>query len=466
MGELKARGIRLLFLAVASWVLALLAWRWQSTRDVKKIEIDQSKLVFSGLKINKITTISLTTTSGQFELHRDNEDGFWRIVRPHALDADNTVIEGLLKFVGDLRVTQVLSDPKTDILGLDVPKLSMVLNSSDGSQYGLEIGVKNSYDGSLSVRRLGEKQALVVTGDLEFQADKDLHDLREKRLLTIDSGSISEIRVRAGDLNNVLSVQPDGAMHIASHGNFPVDKSQAEALLAGLANMNAAEFYDDVTSETLERLGLNTPDVDVHVVLKEGSGNAHILIKENKSEAFAMVEGKSTAIRLGNTQIVKRLRVSVDELRDHHIFSVDPDAIASLQIRKADMILTLTKHGAKDKVRWIIEGHKKEALASAVQGLLYRLSHVRGDRIDDVLAKEDPKGVHSFARPMIELKATDASGALIGWLRLAESQRGTHKTASGPVGTEPIRITEIAAEALGDISADPADYYQAKETVQ
>jgi hypothetical protein len=102
------------------------------------------------------------------------------------------------------------------------------------------VGGEVERDGSLYVQ-LGSGQVALVPGDLERVLDRSTFDLRDHRLLPVDTGGLSRLELSTPALRAAL-VQQGGGFQLTGAPPEPADAQAVEGLLSWLGGLRATGY--------------------------------------------------------------------------------------------------------------------------------------------------------------------------------------------------------------------------------
>ena len=143
----------------------------------------------------------------------ERANGAWRLTAPVKAAADKVAVDALVSQLQSAKVKeQVEEHPDPAALekyGLKEPRFGVhayaYLPDAKGGgaedptrrrELGLEGGIENPFDGSVYVRREGEKPVYSAEGGLRYALEKNTYDLREKELLTLEEPKLQRLEVK------------------------------------------------------------------------------------------------------------------------------------------------------------------------------------------------------------------------------------------------------------------------------
>ncbi len=467
MTFIQKRLVGLAGLALAGALAALAVW-WQQERAKSAMEAKgAAEKVLRVASAEEVLGLTLQSPKGRFVLARQDGVG-WRLTEPVATAADDTTANALVRYLVELRRTRFVGEPTPDggvtppqdlgIFGLAPPRFAVTLTTKDGHDEALWVGAKNDFDGSLYVKLPDAPDVQLVAGSLEYQVDKDLLALREKRLAVFEPRLVTALKVDAKVVSYTVERSGDGFV-LKAPLSAPADSAQIDGILQALSTLRAESFLAEHASDK-ERAarGLHQPTVAVELTLT-GGGKIELALAERKAGertvVYAARKGESPLVELASDWVVRKLLTAVADLRDKRVLRFAPDQVRAIVVKRGEVSLSLEKRsqGEADE-RWLITAPESgEADAAVVSGLLYRLESLRSRRVVAEPASETALAAHGLNEPTLRVELSGEGGSSLAVLRVREAGGVWHATTSSTG-----RIDEVAGDDVADLSATAADY--------
>ena len=470
-------------------------WQHRHHAD-SEVKSSAAKRLFSWAEPAQIERLALTNASGRVVVeHHRGEQVPWRVVDPQATAAEATAIDALLSAVlGASQEQEVPGDtadtpPEPQLFGLASPRMELILSGPDNQQERLEVGDKNTFNGSLYVRRGGRSEIVTCPASVEQALDKSFFDLRDKRVVTLPSTAYASIVVQAdGATDYSLSKQAD-RWRLTAPIAAPANHAEAEALAGALSGLRAKRFVAEhgAGADVLQAHGLARPlyratltdDTQASAVLRVGRAVA------GPSDVFyAQVEPAGPIVELGSDWVAKKFSIGLWELRDRHLASFKPDEVARISLREVErsgapgraVHAARTSGAAGDTPSWTGEVASGEPPSPPLDGqkvasLLQRLADMQAAGV--VLEAPDAKALAKYGidRPALEVvlegEAAGDGEARPQLARLAFAAAptvgpaGSDRLAAGAPGTP---LWKVAHSDLDGIEASLAAFALAPET--
>lgn len=401
-----------------------------------------------------VIRLKLQNPAGAFVLER-GEDG-WRLVEPRALPADAETIPGMVRFLTGLRRIATVGEPREDatspptdhsLFELDPPRFEVTLETLTGRRT-IRVGKKNAFDGNAYASVAGDDTVFTLDGGVHFQLDRDLRDLRDKRLVPLEPAQIVAFEGSGRQPNGtpwrLRAVRETAGFRTApeaGEGELLDPRAVEEFLrrvctaqvLLLLAESDAPEAIADVAPELAE------PGA---VWRFEGDGRGVLLrLRELADPKRYLVSSSALGIgELSSPVVHRRLLPEPTDLRDRRLFPWPRDAFDAVTLRRgaASVRLLNTDEG------WTAVNEGR-AETTRITALLYNLSRLR--RVD----REAPEGL-------------DFGPALVVEARSGENRKEYEllTAETGPSWARTPGSTPFAFDGAepGTLSALPSDYVE------
>jgi hypothetical protein len=176
-------------------------------------------------------------------------DGKWRIVEPKALAADQDAVTSMVTSLSALTADKTIDDNATDLsaYGLSFPTLLITVTKKDGKTAGLVVGDATPTNSGNYAKLPDSPKVYTVASFVKTGLDKNVNDLRDKRLLTFDSDKITRVVLAAKGAPIEFGKNAQSEWQILKPSPLRADASQVDALVSKLkdAKMDATISDDD-----------------------------------------------------------------------------------------------------------------------------------------------------------------------------------------------------------------------------
>jgi hypothetical protein len=363
-----------------------------------------------------------------------NSAGQWHITSPAPLAADQSAVTSLLGTFSSLNSERLVEDKASNLApyGLDPPKLEVDLTEKQNKTQKLMLGDDTPAGNAIYAKLDGEPRVFTIPSYDKTSIDKSANDLRDKRLLTVDSNKISQVDLVAKKQEMAFGRNKD-EWQIVKPKPLRADSSEVDDLVRALTDAKMELDPSDDPKKNASLFAAATPVATAKVTAE--SGTQELQVRKSKDDYYAkssVVEGiYKVPVTLG--QAVDK---NLEDFRNKKLFDLGSDDPSKIELRDESKTYFLTRSGED----WW-SGSAKKMDAGTVQELI--------DKIRDLSAS---KFVDSgFAAPLIDITVTSNDGKRVE--KVAVSKSGDNYIAKRE--NEPA-LYQIDAKAIDDLrkSAD------------
>ena len=268
----------------------------------------------------------------------EKREGAWKVVTPLVAPADRFAVDALSSQLQTAKFKAVVEEaPDADALkkyGLDAPRFAVTGTATfpDGSTrtVKLEAGIDNPFDGSVYMRRGGDKAVYAAEGGLRYALEKNTFELRDKELFSaVEEAKLTGLRVRAGESAYELE-RAAGAWQLKAPLATPADAAAVTALVAALRGERAQAFPEDSEARR-KALGFDAPRAEATFTREAAEPVRARFVDGEGGRVLALVEVGGTA-QLAELQpsVLAALDKQPADLRDKSVLSFKQDQAARL----------------------------------------------------------------------------------------------------------------------------------------
>jgi Domain of unknown function (DUF4340) len=347
-------------LAIAALVLAILTWflywsnRHKPADQSSKLSADTPPAILK-LDQNSITRLELKKKDTDPIVLAKAGSGDWQITNPKQFRADQSAVASVASTVASLNSERVVEDRASDLqnFGLDQPVLEVDLTAKDKTQK-LLLGSDTPAGGAVYAMLSGDPRLFTVSNYAKTGLDKNLNDLRDKRLLPVDADKISQIEVVRKNSDIEFGRNKDD-WQILKPKPMRADSIQVGDLARDLTNAKMDLSSADAKQEAL---AFSHAAPVATAKLTDESGTQQLQVRKSKDTYYAKSTAVDGAYKI-DSGLGKSLEKNVDDFRDKKLFDFgynDPDKV---ELHNADKSYFLTRGtgGADD---WWSNGKKMD----------------------------------------------------------------------------------------------------------
>jgi hypothetical protein len=339
-----------------------------------------------------------------------NSAGQWHLTSPTPLAADQSAVASLLGTFSSLSSERLVEDEASNLApyGLDAPKLEVDLTQKDNKTQKLLLGDDTPAGNGIYAKLDGDPRVFTVPKYDRTSIDKSANDLRDKRLLTLESDKISQVDLVTKKQEIAFGRNKD-EWQIIKPKPLRADSGEVDELVRALTNARMELGASDDPKKNGPLFAAATPVATAKVTAE--SGTQELQIRKSKDDYYA----KSSAVE-GIYKVASTLGQAVgknpEDFRNKKLFDIGSDDPNKIEIRNGSKTYFLTRSGED----WW-SGSAKKMDASTAQDLI--------DKIRDLSAS---KFVDSgFTAALIGLTITSNDGKRVE--KVSISKAGDHYIA-------------------------------------
>ena len=321
-------------LIVAASVLLVLAgvlyWsQHRKTPDQSLTATNTTPLILNILTPANATTLTVKQRGAQpVTLVRSGSQ--WQITSPEQFPADSTTVSSMLTALTPLASNRVVEDKAANLApyGLSDPAFEVDVSTKDGRNTHLLFGDDTPTGDGLYAQVAGDPRVFTVAEYAKTSLDKSLSDLRDKRLLPIESSSVSSIDlIHKGQDIDFARIQ--GGWHIEQPQSYRPDGFEVDDLVQQLtsAKWDSAVSPDDAAKAFAKAAPLAT------VKITGSAGTDTLDVRKDKDDYYAKssaVPGTWKIDTSSSSSLGQDLGRSLDDFRSKQLFDfgyTDPEKI-------------------------------------------------------------------------------------------------------------------------------------------
>jgi hypothetical protein len=356
----------------------------------------------------------------------------WKITSPKPLIADHETVSSILYDLAPLKADQVVDEKAGDLkeYGLAPPAVELSATARDGKSPKLLIGDDTPTGGSAYAMLEGDPRLFTIGSTYKTNFNKDLKDLRDKRMVPMDFDKLTNVDLTGPKVN--LTFAPDKG----NNGKWIVQNPKD-------LRVDSATLADVVDKIRLATMDLGAADADVKkaaslfasgspvatVKVTDASGSQVMQVRKNKDDYYA----KSTAMD-GVSKVSKELGADVDksadDFREKWLLDLRDDTPDKVELQDGPKSYLLTRTGED----WWSDGKKMDAIS--VENFLGTIRVLTA-------AKFVTTG---FANPTIHMTVTSNDGKRVEKAQIAKAGADyIGKREDGPL------LYQINAKSIEDM---------------
>ena len=369
---------------IAALVLMALVIVWKFYPKPKPKE-DTTKSTDLAPKIlalaeSDITKIVLKKKDSDDVVVAKNAAGKWEITAPKPLPADQEAVSSMVSTLASLTADRLIEDKASDVApyGLAAPAAEADLTTKDGKTTKLLLGDDTPTGGGTYARVDGDPRVFTLTSYNKTSIQKTPEDLRDKRLLTVDSDKISRVE---------LMVQAKGKAQTIEFGRNKDEWSilkpkplRADNLLVGElvrkvqdAKMDTSVSADDA-KKAASAFASGTPVATIKVT--DASKTQELQVRKSKDDYYAKSNALEGVYKV-SSDLGSGLDKGLDDYRNKKLFDFGFSEPAKIEMHDGLRAYLFTKTGED----WSSSGKKMDP--TSVQSFIDKLRDLSAGKFVD-----------------------------------------------------------------------------------
>ncbi len=420
-------------LLTASFLLLVLTgiiwWSNKKTATTDKTPAESATTKLLSITEDQIQDIEIKKRTGEtIDLQRTGSR--WQIAAPEPLRADPDAVSSMLSILSSLSSDRMVEERASSLDQYGLTQPAIELNNKKTAK--LLIGDDTPAGTAVYAAIAGDPRVFALSSYKKSSFDKSPNDLRDKRLLRIDSDKASSLELTAKKQTIAFGRNKD-EWQILRPKPFRADRSQVEELLRTLrdAKMDLSGSEDD--KKAAAAFGSGTPFATARVT--DVSGTQELQVRKNKDDYYAKSSTVAGVYKI-SSGTAPALDKGLDDFRNKKLFDfgfAEPD---KFELHDGPKSYFLTRSGSD----WWSNGAKMEP--GAVSALT--------DKIRDLSASKFAET--GFTAAVMELTVTSGGGKRVEKVML--SKNGDKYLAKRE--NEPA-LYELYASAVTELQKSAAD---------
>ena len=272
-----------------------------------------------------------------------NSAGAWQIVSPTSLAADQSAVSSLLGTFSSLNSQRLVEDKAGDLApyGLTAPKLEVDLTGKDNKTQKLLLGDDTPASNGVYAKLDNDARVFTMPKYDQTSIDKSANDLRDKRLLTVDSEKINQIDLVSKKQEMVFGRNKD-EWQIVKPKPLRADGSEVDDLVRELADAKMELGPGDDQKKTASIFASATPVATAKITAE--SGTQELQIRKSKDDYYAKSSVVEGIYKVPST-LGQQLAKNFEDFRNKKLFDLGSDDPDKIEFRDGSKTYFLTRSG-------------------------------------------------------------------------------------------------------------------------
>jgi hypothetical protein len=291
------------------------------------------------LQSDQVSGFTITDSDGNHTT-LEKSGAAWRMTEPVSAAAVDWQTQDLIRNLCDLRSQGRPASAPSDA-GLDKPKYSIALSTSDGKTVRLDIGNRN-FTGDLMFARVDDGEVNLIDSSLAKTLKTAADDLRDKHLLTANSLNVQQVRIITATQRLVLN-KAGSKWKIQEPVEMPGDSEAVSSLISTIIGTEASEFVKP-DSDDLAFARFDHPTMQVWLSAEAPSSQPTTAPSGGQTLTIGAPDSLTKDhyfVRTGDGLVAKIAASSLDnlkkiplDLRDKDVVTILPEDVNAISLVK------------------------------------------------------------------------------------------------------------------------------------
>ncbi|HEX5422723.1 MAG TPA: DUF4340 domain-containing protein [Candidatus Acidoferrales bacterium] len=390
---------------------AVYYFQWRKSKNPSAAAVNNGKPAFT-LQSSDVADLAILHPgeADQPEIRLAKQDGTWNITQPLETGADQSAVNGIADGLASARVTQTEPDTpdRLKAFGLDSPQLELDFQTKSGAKHKITIGNKD-FTGSYVYSLIdGQKSVSLLPLSLYMESNKPVEDLRDRKVLHIDSNATASVQLRNSSGELALTKKTVNYSPVWSFTK-PSDARADSDGVSALVSAVSGGTFTTVASEkadSLQKYGLAHPAITFTAISDKGKMQTLEVGKKEGDNYFARDDSRPT-IFLINADLYKKLDQGFGDLRDKDFVHIAESDCKDISLQDSNGTMTLGRKPGSD-FEWLIDSPASDKGKSAQTWKLF--DPLTSAKADAIIDHPSAAILSKFAKPAIEVDFTKKDG--------------------------------------------------------
>ena len=437
-------------LLIALGIFTILAgFVYYTAKNPPQVEDDRQPILRADE--DKVRRITISRPEHDTITLERGDDGVWLFGEPLAeLRADESTASLMATNLAELSADRIVEENVTDWTpyGLqDAGAVQVALEVDDGDDYTVVFGNDTPTGSGVYARLEGDPRLFTVFSYVKSSFEKEVFDLRDKKLLRVDNETVSRMVLRADGGTIEFGKTGDNAWQILKPGPLRADNFTVGDLLRSARDAEMVTVPAE-TEKPSGRYSFRPPYASVEISDESGTHTITVAKTRGDDEKYYAKSSDVDGVFEVSAIMAEGLNKKVEDFRNKKLFDFGFKEIASLDVRDGDTRLTI----AKEEDTWKLTSDEDRELDSTkVQVLIDKLRNLTATAYPSDRAAD--QAGYGLTEPAIEAKVTTAEDGTDDVLVSDPGQDQVYATRRGqPSSYEVDRTTvEQIQSAIADV---------------
>lgn len=386
------------------------------------------------LNESDITKIDLKKNAEDVVLTR-NSSGNWELSAPKTLRADQSVASSMVSALSSLSADRLIEPNATDLqqYGLTKPVVEVAITEKNNKSQKLLFGDNTPTSSAVYAKLDGDPRVFTVASYTKNNIDKSVNDLRDKRLLPLDSDKLTRVELITKKQDIEFGRSKD-EWQIVKPKPLRADAMRVEDLVRALQNatMDLNSSGDD-SKKAAAAFSSATPVATAKVT--DASGTQQLEVRKKKDDYYAKSSAVDGVYKV-TSQLGQDLDKSLDDFRNKKLFDFGFTDPQKIEMHDGSKNYVLSRTGQD----WSSDGKKMDS--AGVNSLIDKLRDLSASKFVD----------SGFTSPVLDATVTSNDGKRVEKVLIAKNGNDYIAKRESEPG-----LYQLDATAVTDLQKAAAD---------
>jgi len=268
---------------------------------------------------DKLSRLTIKRKDGTIVLERipdADPEKAWVVTAPVRTGADFFSVNRITSLLPHLAYTRIVKESAKDLEGFGLADPPLVISwAAEDTKGSLSIGEESPIDKDFYAKTADQPRIVLLPAHNKEVLDKDLYDLRDKRLFTVAYDRVTRMDVEGPSGSWTLVKSGETTWALEGQPGFPVDSERVNAIVRKLSWEEAASFEQEEAKD-LSPYGLDAPDLRIALAAEETREELQVgkAVDEGEERRYACMAQRPQVLTV-KTHFLKDFPASPEDLR-------------------------------------------------------------------------------------------------------------------------------------------------------
>ena len=370
---------------------------------------DESQPILQ-VEADKVRSISILRPEYDSITIQQSDEPGWLFKAPHdTIRADTSAASMIATSLTELSADRVVEEniDEWDLFGLQgTGTLRLDVTVDAGRSHTIVFGNDTPTGSGVFARLEGDSRLFIVPSYVKSSFEKEIFDLREKKLLQVAGDTVSSVVLSANKKSVAFGKTSAGDWQIIKPGLLRADNYTVNDLVRSVSNVEMTAVLDG-TTDSKGRYSFRRPMALVEIIDEKGSHTLTVAKTRGGDEKYYAKSSDMVGTFEISSTATSSLDKKLDDFRNKKLFDFGFKNIARLDVRDDKTDLRIQKQGDA----WRLASQNDRELDSVkVQALIDKLRNLTATAYPSDRATDFAR--YDLTKPIVEAKVTTEEGAI------------------------------------------------------